>query len=139
MSVEIEIGYRGELQCEAQHGPSGSRLVTDAPMDNGGRGAAFSPTDLVATALGTCMLTIMGKVAERHGWDLCGTRVRVVKEMVAAPVRRIGALRTTITLPAGLRLSDDDRRRLEAAAHTCPVKQSLHPGVQLPVEFVYPS
>jgi len=137
MSVEIEIGYLGELQCEAQHGPSGSRLVTDAPVDNGGRGAAFSPTDLVATALGTCMLTIMGKVAERHGWDLRGTRVRVVKEMVAAPVRRIGALRTTITVPAGLRLSDDDRRRLEAAAHTCPVKQSLHPDVQLPVEFVY--
>lgn len=133
MSVEIEIGYRGELQCEAQHGPSGSRLVTDAPVDNGGRGAAFSPTDLVATALGTCMLTIMGKVAERHGWDLRGTRVRVVKEMVADPLRRIGRLVVEFSCPSGL--SDEQRQVLENAANACPVHKALHGQVDIPVTY----
>lgn len=138
MSVEIDITYTGELHCEAVHGPSGNRLITDAPVDNGGRGAAFSPTDLVATALGTCLLTIMGKVAERHGWDLRGTRVHVVKDMAAQPLRRIGSLRVTITLPPGRHWSADERARLENAAHTCPVAKSLHPDVQQHLEFVYP-
>ncbi len=139
MAVEIDVVYTGELHCEAQHGPSGNKLVTDAPVDNGGRGSAFSPTDLVATALGACMLTIMGKVAERHGWDLTGTRVQVVKEMTAVPPRRIAVLRTRIVLPTSRAWSADDRVLLESAAHSCPVKQSLHPEVQLPTEFVYPS
>jgi putative redox protein len=138
MAVEIDVVYSGDLHCEARHGPSQSTLVTDAPVDNGGRGSAFSPTDLVGTALGTCMLTIMGKVAERHGWDLTGTRVQVSKEMSATPPRRIAALRTKITLPPTRAWSPEDRARLESAAHTCPVKQSLHPDVQLPTEFVYP-
>jgi len=139
MSVEIDITYSGELHCEAVHGPSGNRLVTDAPVDNGGRGEAFSPTDLVATALGTCLVTIMGKVAERQGWDLRGTRVHVVKEMAAQPVRRIGALRVTVTLPAGRNWSPEDRARLENAAHTCPVAKSLHPDVQQHLTFIYPA
>ena len=138
MGVEIDITYTGNLRCAAVHGPSRNTLATDAPVDNGGRGEAFSPTDLVATALGTCMVTIMGKVAERHGWDVRGTRVHVTKEMVATPLRRIGTLRTTITLPKSRPWSAEDRTRLENAAHTCPVKQSLHPDVQLPIEFIYP-
>jgi putative redox protein len=139
MSVEMDVVYSGELQCQATHGPSGCTLVTDAPVDNGGRGAAFSPTDLVGAALGACMLTIMDKVCARHGWALRGTRVRVVKEMIAAPQRRIAALRTTITLPPGRSWSAEDRQRLESAAHACPVKASLHPDVALPVEFIYPA
>lgn len=138
MAVEVVITYTGDLHCEAVHGPSQSKLTTDAPVDNGGRGAAFSPTDLVGVALGTCMLTIMGKLAERQGWDLRGTRVQVVKEMISQPARRVGTLTVRITLPPGRSWSADDRRRLENAAHTCPVKQSLHPDIQMPVEFIYP-
>ncbi len=138
MSVEIDVRYDGGLRCTATHGPSGKTLLTDAPLDNGGQAASFSPTDLVAVALGTCMVTIMGKLAERHGWDIRGTRVHVSKEMAAAPIRRIGTLRTRIELPATRPWAPEDRERLERAAHTCPVKQSLHADVQMPVEFVYP-
>jgi putative redox protein len=138
MPVQIDITYTGDLRCQAVHRPSQSTLTTDAPVDNGGKGELFSPTDLVAAALGTCLVTIMGKVAQRHGWDLNGTRVHVVKEMAAAPARRIGTLRTTITLPPGRKWLAEDRQRLEKAAQTCPVKESLHPDVQMPMEFVYP-
>ncbi len=138
MAVEVDITYMGDLRCQAMHGPSESVITTDAPVDNGGQGRAFSPTDLVAAALGTCLVTIMGKLAQRHGWDLTGTRVHVTKQMAAEPMRRIGELRVTVTLPEGRSWSEADRRRLENAAQTCPVKQSLHPDVQLPMEFVYP-
>ncbi len=86
--------------------------------------------------MSTCLLTIMGKVAERQGWDLRGTRVHVVKEMASAPLRRIAALRVTISLPKSREWSADDRTRLRNAAETCPVKQSLHPEVQMPLEFI---
>ncbi len=138
MAVEIQITYEGGLHCAATHGPSKQTLTTDAPVDNGGKGAAFSPTDLVATALGTCMVTIMGLVAERNQIDIEGLRVQVLKEMVADPVRRIGALKTRIVFPAGKTLSAVDRGKLESAAQACPVKQSLHPEVKVPIEFVYP-
>lgn len=138
MAVEIQVVYEGGLHCAATHGPSAQTLTTDAPVDNGGKGAAFSPTDLVATALGSCMATIMGIVAERHQLKLDGLRIQVLKEMVSDPVRRIGALKTRLVLPAGLKLSAADRAKLEAAAKACPVKQSLHPDVRTPMEFVYP-
>lgn len=96
--VPITATYTGDLSTLAIHGPSGARLMTDAPKDNEGQGRAFSPTDLVGTAVGTCMLTIMGIVAERRGLDLVGTRVVVEKHMVSDPVRRIGRLPVTITL-----------------------------------------
>jgi len=136
MGVEMQIAYEGQLRCRATHGPSGAVLVTDAPLDNGGNAASFSPTDLVATATGACIMTIMGLVAQRHNLDLTGTTIRVVKEMVAEPVRRIGALTITITLPKGLALGADDRARLERAAQACPVKHSLHPEVKVAVTFV---
>ncbi len=138
MAVDIDITYTGNLRCQAVHRPSTNTIATDAPLDNGGKGALFSPTDLVATALGTCLVTIMGKVAERQGWDIRGTRVHVAKEMASAPLRRIAILRTTITLPPGRQWSDADRQRIQRAADTCPVKQSLHPDVQTPMEFIYP-
>lgn len=135
--VEIGVVYEGELRCKATHGPSGNSLLTDAPADNHGRAETFSPTDLVATALGTCMLTIMGIVAARREWDLTGTKVTVVKEMATAPVRRIGRLRVTIAL--NRRFEPSDLAVLEKAAHNCPVHKSLHPDIDIPVEFVQPT
>src|SRR5262245_63925363 len=100
MAVEIDVVYEGQLRCVATHGPSGTKLTTDAPVDNHGKGESFSPTDLVATALGTCVMTLMGIVAQRNNLDIAGTKVHVVKEMIQQPVRRIGALRVTVTVPA---------------------------------------
>lgn len=139
MAVEIEVVYQGDLHCEATHGPSRHTLITDAPTDNGGRGDAFSPTDLVATALGTCLVTIMALVAERNHLDITGTRVHVVKEMVAQPVRRIGRLGVTIAVPPekAAALSEADRDKLERAAEHCPVHQSLHPEVRQEIAFRY--
>ncbi len=134
--VRIEAQYTGQLRVTARHGPSGATLITDAPVDNHGKGESFSPTDLVATALGTCMLTVMGIVAERHGWDLRGAHVSVEKSMVADPVRRIGKLAVVITF--GSKFPPDQRKTLEAAALTCPVHKSLHPDIAAPVTFVYP-
>ena len=138
MAVEINITYEGGLHTAATHGPSRNTLATDAPVDNGGKGAAFSPTDLVATALGTCMATVMGLVAERNKLDIDGLQIQVIKEMTAEPVRRIGTLKTRLVFPRAKSLSVTDRAKLEAAARACPVKQSLHPDVKTPVEFVYP-
>ena len=130
--VEIAIRYEGELHTRAKHGPSGSELETDAPKDNEGRGEAFSPTDLLATALGSCMLTVMGILARRKGWAIEGARARVEKHMVVEPVRRIGKLVVEFDMPA---VPEGARTMLERAAHTCPVHQSLHPDVELDIRF----
>lgn len=131
--VEVDIVYQGKLRCQATHGPSGATMLTDAPKDNMGEGAAFSPTDLVGTALGTCMMTIMGIVAQRENIDMTGSTVHVVKEMVTSPVRKIGKLTVQFTVPAPL--TDVQRSKLENAALTCPVHKSLHPDVQIDVLF----
>jgi putative redox protein len=130
--VEISLDYEGELHTRARHGPSGSELETDAPKDNEGRGEAFSPTDLLATALGSCMLTVMGIVARRHEWDLAGARARVEKHMVVDPVRRVGRLVVEFSMPA---VPEKARAVLERTAHTCPVHQSLHPDIEVDVRF----
>ena len=137
MAVEIDIVYEGQLRCAATHGPSQAMLATDAPVDNHGKGESFSPTDLVATALGTCVMTIMGIVAERNQIDLAGTRIHVTKEMVQQPIRRIGRLPVTVTIPAdkAAKVSTADRTKLETAARHCPVHQSLHPDIDSPIEF----
>ncbi len=137
MAVAIDIVYEGQLHCTAVHGPSNCNLVTDAPVDNGGKGESFSPTDLVATALGSCMVTIMGLVANRHQLDIAGTKVHVEKEMVQQPIRRIGKLTVRIDVANGGKLSTEHRKLLENAAHTCPVHRSLHPDIQTPIEFNY--
>ncbi|GAA5509481.1 OsmC family protein [Novipirellula caenicola] len=137
MSVNIQAVYTGNLGVRATHGPSGNQLTTDAPVDNGGQGTSFSPTDLVATALGSCVLTILGLVSQRHDVDLTGTKVSVTKEMIAQPVRRIGRLETIVTVPAGLANDAAMRDRLEAAARKCPVHQSLHPDIDAPITFIY--
>lgn len=139
MSVEMTAVYEGGLRCRATHGPSGNQLITDAPVDNHGKGESFSPTDLVGTALGACLMTIMGIVAERHKIDIAGTTARVTKDMVQQPVRRIGTLTVTITVPPekAAAIGPEDRKRLETAALACPVHQSLHPDVKTPIQFVY--
>lgn len=134
--MEIHIEYEGGLHTRIRHAGSGAVITTDAPKDNEGRGEAFSPTDLVAAALGSCMVTIMGIHARRKGIALEGTKVRVEKRMTMDPPRRIGALDVVFEMPAGL--SAADRKALEAAAHTCPVHKSLHPEIRIPVTFRYP-
>ncbi len=133
--VALEGTYEGDLCVRAVHGPSGTSVTTDAPKDNEGKERGFSPTDLVATALGTCILTILGIQARKRGLDLAGARFRTAKEMAAAPVRRIARLVTIVTLPRSL--GPDDRKALEAAARTCPVTASLHPDVEAALEFRY--
>jgi putative redox protein len=133
--VEIKALYEGDLRCSLTHGPSGKIITTDAPADNQGKAETFSPTDLVAAALASCILTVMGIVARRRGLDMTGTSVVVWKEMVNDPVRRIGELKVTVTFSKPI--SETDRTILERTAHTCPVHQSLHPSIKAPIEFVY--
>lgn len=136
MGVEITVRYQGDLHTEAVHGPSGRVLETDAPVDNRGRGESFSPTDLIATSLGTCMLTIMGIAARERGIDMSGATVKVVKEMIADPQRRIQSLRTVVTMPRPL--PEKERKILERAGLTCPTHVTLGDRVEKPVEFVWP-
>jgi len=131
--VTIHVTYEGDLHCQATHGPSRATFATDAPVDNQGRGESFSPTDLVATALGTCILTTMGIVAKRHGWDLAGSTAKVEKHMVADPERRIGKLAVELVIPHDF--GEKERTILERTAHTCPVQKSLGPRVEVPVVF----
>ena len=130
--VEIRMSYEGDLRCRATHMPSNSTLLTDAPVDNQGKGEAFSPTDLVATALGTCMMTIMGIAAARMSLDLRGMTAVVTKEMTPPP-RRIARIAVTFTIPG--HFTDEQKQKLQNAALTCPVHKSLHPDVAAPVEF----
>lgn len=131
--VDIDITYEGDLRCQATHRPSGSRVETDAPVDNQGKGERFSPTDTVAAALGTCMATIMGIFSKRHDIDLRGMRVHVAKTMSAEPPRRIARLAVEIHVP--LAVGHPRRQALENAAHTCPVYRSIHPEIEVPVVF----
>ena len=133
--VSIQVEYQGDLHCKATHGPSGAELSTDAPKDNQGRGESFSPTDLVATALGSCMLTIMGIAARTQDIDISGATATVEKEMTATPPRSIQRLTVRIHVPHSPSL--EDREKLERAARACPVHKSLHPDVQIPIEFTW--
>lgn len=131
--VEIAIDYQGGLRCQAVHGPSGQPLITDAPVDNCGQGASFSPTDLVATALGTCIATTMGIVAARKQVELQGSRFNVRKIMSTDAPRRIARLEVDATIP--LPADHPERSLLEAAAHGCPVTRSLHPDLEVVVNW----
>jgi len=133
--VEVAVCYEGNLRCKATHIPSGATLFTDAPIDNHGKGEAFSPTDLVAAALSTCMLTVMGIVAQKHGVNLEGMTATTHKQMNTNGPRRIGSLRTTITIP--LPHDYPQRDLLENAAHTCPVHKSLISEIDAAVVFVW--
>ncbi len=128
------IVYKGDLRTEATHIASSSIIETDAPKDNNGNGERFSPTDLVATALGSCMLTIMGMAARTHDITLDGTQIDIEKIMVANP-RRIGEIKATFHFPKGVSYDDKQKKILEQAALTCPVFLSLHPECTKTVVF----
>lgn len=131
----IHCRYDGQLRCHALHAPSGSELETDAPSDNQGKGERFSPTDLVATALASCILTIMGITADRHGWSIDGSTARVEKIMATAGVRRIETLKVWITVPG--ELGEEPQRRLQAAGEGCPVKRSLEGAVAMELHWTF--
>ena len=131
--VTITGEYQGDLHCTATHGPSGQTLNTDAPKDNQGRGETFSPTDLVATAFGTCIATTMAAVARKNGLELGPVRFETTKEMSADAPRRIVRLATQIWMP--ITKTHRLASLLESAAHGCPVHQSLHPSVARPITF----
>jgi putative redox protein len=133
--VRIQTEYQGDLHCKSVHSPSNTELATDAPVDNQGRGESFSPTDLTATSLGTCMLTTMGIVAKNLDVDLTGATAIVEKEMSSTPPRKISRLTVSIRIPR--KTSPENQQRLENAAHTCPVKRSIHPDIETPVEFIW--
>ena len=129
-----EIEYLGNLKTHCTHTASGKSIITDAPKDNNGDGSAFSPTDLVATSLGACMLTIMGISARDRGIDIRNTRISVSKEMGTNP-RRISTIKITIDLRSNY-LSPDEIKILEKAALSCPVGFTLHSEVEQEVEFI---
>jgi uncharacterized OsmC-like protein len=133
--VKVDIEYSGSLHCDATHGPSHAKLATDAPTDNKGKGEAFSPTDLVATALGTCISTTMGIKAESLGVDLRGMRVSVQKEMSKDAPRRIVALPAEVHIP--LPPSSPHREVLEQTALNCPVHKSLPSEISRPTKFFW--
>ncbi len=129
-----QIIYKSGLRTNCTHLQSGTEIETDAPTDNKGKGERFSPTDLLATSLGSCMITTMGIKAESMGIELDGTRVDVTKIMVSDP-RRIGKLVAHVYFPEGLNLDDHTKLILERSARTCPVERSLHPDIELDMAF----
>ena len=131
--VTISIDYEGQLRSTLQHGPSGRTLQTDAPVDNNGKGESFSPTDLCASALGSCIATIVGMQMEALGVDLKGMRIEVRKEMSKDLPRRIARLETEIWLP--VELSDAHKEKVQTAAMNCPVHHSLHPAIEKPITY----
>jgi putative redox protein len=134
--TKIKTTYLGELRTEAVHEQSGTKIITDAPLDNHGKGESFSPTDLVAAALGSCMLTIMGISAESYGFVLKGTTLEIEKIMSANP-RRIAEIKIVLTFPEGNNYTDQQKRIIESAAKTCPVANSLGEEVKKTLVFNY--
>ncbi|MCW5907601.1 MAG: OsmC family protein [Chitinophagales bacterium] len=133
--MTAKIVYEGELRCRMTHLYSGNEIITDAPLDNHGLAQAFSPTDLAASSLGSCMLTVMGIKARQLQVELKGTTVEVVKHMASEP-RRIAGVDVTIYFPVGS-FSEKDKQILENTARTCPVALSLHPDIRQEVKFVW--
>ncbi len=133
--VEIKLSYEGELHCSAIHTPSGSTLATDAPLDNNGRGESFSPTDLVATALGSCMATVIGIVARRKNIAVEGMAINVRKFMSEDSPRRISRLELDLDMP--LPADHPDRPLLESAARGCPVHHSIHPDIKMVMNWTW--
>jgi putative redox protein len=134
--VQQNISYLGELRCEAIHGPSSVHLITDAPTDNQGKGESFSPTDLVVTALATCIITTAGIIAQREHVNLEGTKIYAEKHMSTDSPRRIVKVVLDFDMPKSIPLNF--RTKLKATAASCPVKQSIHPDVEVDMSFRFP-
>jgi putative redox protein len=133
--ITVSTIYKGNLRTEATHVRSGQVIITDAPLDNNGKGEAFSPSDLMSAALGSCMLTIMGIAANNHGFSIEGSRLEVTKVMASNP-RKVSEIQVDIFLPP-IAYTDSHRRILEAAARTCPVALSLHPDLNQKLNIHY--
>lgn len=134
--ITSTVKYPGELRTEAIHVKSGNKIITDAPTDNHGKGEAFSPTDLVATALASCMISIMGIVSMKEGITKAdGLTAEITKVMYAEP-RRIGEIHITLTMPK-LNYTDKEKKMYEHAAFTCPVAKSLHPDIKQEIKFIW--
>ena len=131
---KTNIVYQNNLRTESEHIASGEKIITDAPVDNNGKGEAFSPTDLVATALGSCMITIMAISAKKYDIDVTGTNASVKKIMGSDP-RRISEI--SIDINMNKNIEEKDRKRLERAALACPVHKSLHPDLEKKIRFIY--
>ncbi|MEY4539233.1 MAG: hypothetical protein RLZZ306_990 [Bacteroidota bacterium] len=131
----VKTTYLGDLRTNSTHLQSGNQLITDAPTDNMGKGEAFSPTDLLATATGTCILTTMAIVAQRDGIELSNSEVEVTKIMTQTPPRRVARLEINLKMKSNVVLSDEQIKKLENTAHKCPVSLSLHPDVEQVLTF----
>lgn len=132
-----ETIYTGELRTRATHLASGNTIITDAPLDNHGKGQAFSPTDLLATSLGSCMVTIMGIEAEKRGFDIDGTKITITKTMSSNP-RRVSAIDVVLRFPHN-NYTDQEKRLLSHISKTCPVALSLHPDIKQNISIFYGS
>ncbi len=131
-----QIIYKGSLRTEATHLQSGTLIETDAPVDNQGKGERFSPTDLLATSLGNCMLTIMGIKARDMQVPLEGTTIDITKTMKADP-RRVGGIKVVFHFPDTLKVDDKQKEILQRAALTCPVAKSIHPDIEQDISFIW--
>lgn len=131
--IEIRIDYEGQLHSTAVHGPSGAILSTDAPVDNEGKGESFSPTDLLATALGTCMATVMGIAARRKEIALEGMKLQVRKHMAEDSPRRVAKLEVEIHMP--IAEGHPERKLLQSTANGCPVRNSIDPQIEVPITW----
>lgn len=129
--------YLGDLRTQATHLASGEQIITDAPLDNNGKGEAFSPTDLAATSLGSCAMTIMGIVARRDEIDFAGSEIEVTKIMSAELPRRIARIEVHFTMKSSVVLSDEIKAKYIRTAHTCPVALSLHPDIEQVFDFTW--
>ncbi|MDB5257941.1 MAG: hypothetical protein JWM14_2636 [Chitinophagaceae bacterium] len=134
---QMEVEYLGDLRTEGTHLKSGIKIITDAPVDNNGKGEAFSPTDLTAFSLASCIITTMGIQANKNGWNITGIHAEVEKIMSATPPRKIAGVRVKLTFPASAPKDAETRVALEKIAETCPVALSLHPDLKQEVEFIY--
>jgi uncharacterized OsmC-like protein len=134
-SMTSTVTYSGELRTLATHLQSGSTFETDAPTDNQGKGARFSPTDLIGTSLAACMITTMAIKAKDLEAKLVGVKAETEKIMTAIPRRKIGGIKITFNWPSAIQFSEDEKSRLEEIAWTCPVKESIHPDMKIEVNF----
>lgn len=134
--TKMKTIYLGGLRTEIEHIQSGNKIITDAPLDNNGKGEFFSPTDLFASSLGSCMLTIIGMSANSYGFSIDGTTLEIEKIMAANP-RRVAEIIIDFHFPEGSHYSDKEKRLIESATRTCPVANSLHPDIKKTVRFFY--
>lgn len=133
MDTTSTLEYLGDLQLKATHTRSGQSFITDAPVDNNGKGSAFSPTDLMATSLGLCMITIMGIAANNSGFSIEGTKANIQKIMSASP-RRVGEVIVELNFPPH-NYSEKEKQIIRQCAKICPVSQSLHPDLKQTIIF----